>query len=169
MTKVQDGFVLAAMVAGGATGNAVTAELDPAVETEYYNRVLVPLRTKLNKASVPTDGRFVIIDPDAEALLLLDKRFIANGTAAGDARLLNGSIGYAAGFRVLVSNSDAVAGKAVAGVASACTVADQIVKVRGIESENWFGTRVQGLHVYGAKVVRPANLVVATWTVAEGA
>lgn len=175
LSLVQDEFVLGTMLAGADAGNAVSASI--VAPEDFYSKVLVPLRTKLNKAKVRADGRFVIIDPEAEAFLLLDKRFTASGADAADSRLLNGEVGRAAGFSILVSTSTQVAGspavgttpavpaKCIAGIANATTVADQVVKTRGMESENYFGTRVNGLHVYGAKVVRPKNLAVASWTV----
>ncbi|WP_375425489.1 hypothetical protein [uncultured Friedmanniella sp.] len=165
---VEDDFVLGVMVAGAgnATGaNKITVTGAQGIDAaeDFYDKILIPLRTRLNKAECPTAARFVLVDADAEAKLLLDKRFVASGADAADDRLQNGVIGKAAGFTVILTNAPAIAGKAVAGVGNATTVADQIVKVRGMESENWFGTRVSGLRVYGAKVTRPANLAVATW------
>lgn len=163
LVAVQDDFVLDLMVKGAAT--KATKALAESDEKAFFNKVVVAGRTALNKASVTSEGRFIVTDPEGEAYLSLDPRFIANGSSESDERLLNGQVGRIGGFRVLVSNSAKVAGKAVIGTPDATTVADQIVKVRGMESERYFGTRVSGLHVYGAKVTRPENLFVVTYTV----
>ncbi|MDX3161924.1 hypothetical protein PV369_41865, partial [Streptomyces scabiei] len=61
--------------------------------TDAYNKVLVPLRTKLTKANVPKRGRYAVVPPEFYASLLLDERFIAADKAATDEGLRNGFVG----------------------------------------------------------------------------
>lgn len=55
---------------------------------------------------------------------------------------------------------------AYAGSTIATTYADQILKTVAYSPERRFGDAVKGLHVYGAKVIRPEALVVASVKVA---
>ncbi len=51
---------------------------------------------------------------------------------------------------------------AIAGSRIACTYAEQISKVEAFRPEKRFADALKGLHLYGAKVVRPTALVVAS-------
>lgn len=131
---------------------------------------LLNLRKKLNEANVPQQGRFVVVPPWFETLLLgadLFNRVDASGSAEG---LRNGIVGRAFGFDVLVSNNaPLVTGDdyaVVAGYPGAISFAEQIVKVEAYRPEDSFGDALKGLHVYGAKLVRPSGIatVVASIT-----
>ncbi len=51
---------------------------------------------------------------------------------------------------------------AIAGSSIATSFAEQILEVKPYQPEKRFGDALKGLHVYGAKVVRPSGLVVAS-------
>ena len=128
------------------------------------------LKTKLDEANVPQENRFVVVPPWYEGLLLEEDKFVrvdASGTSEG---LRNGQIGRALGFNVLSSNNaPLVTGDdyaVIAGHPSAISFAEQIVHVENYRPENAFSDAVKGLHVYGAKLVRPEALatVVASIT-----
>jgi hypothetical protein len=117
------------------------------------------LAVKLDEANVPRQGRYAVVPPWFHGLLLEEDKFVrvdASGTSEG---LRNGIVGRALGFDVLVSNNAVlVTGDdhaVMAGVPSAIAFAEQINKVETFRPENAFGDAVKGLHVYGAKVVRP--------------
>jgi hypothetical protein len=55
---------------------------------------------------------------------------------------------------------------AIAGSSIATTYAEQINKVEAFRPEKRFADALKGLHLYGAKVVRPEALVVASVKVA---
>lgn len=84
------------------------------------------------------------------------------GTFRSDSALANGEVGEAAGFRILKSNNvPNTAGtkyKIIAGHAIATAYVEQIVDLQTYKPEKRFGDAVKGLHVYGAKVVRPTAL-----------
>ena len=132
--------------------------------------VLLKLRQKLNDKSVPTEGRYVIIDSDFEAALLHDDRFArvdASGTSEG---LRNGIVGRVLGFDVLVSNNiPKTSGRSViiAGVPAAYSMVTQINKVEATREEKRFADIVKGLMIYGSKVFRPEGRASANVTVAE--
>lgn len=130
---------------------------------------LVDLSVKLDEADVPEQGRFVIVPPWYEGLMLKDDRFVKTGSMPAEERLMNGVIGKAAGFIVLKSNNvpkvPAGAGvvenyKIIAGHNIAWSFAEQVNQVEAYRPEKRFADAVKGLHLYGAKVVRSEALAV---------
>lgn len=164
-----DDYVAGLMKAGAASGNQLGATVLTTPEEAYA--MLVELRTVLTRSNTPDEGRFAVVPPEVYALLLQDDRFIradASGTSAG---LRNGQAGRAAGFDVIESNrvpeTDVEGPPAdttytvIAGHSMATTYAEQIVETEALRLENTFGDGVRGLHLYGAKVIRPAQLATA--------
>lgn len=125
---------------------------------------LLQLSTLLDEANIPTDGRWVIIPPWFKEIMLKDSRFINPGTPQSEDRLANGVVSRLAGFTVLQSNNVVNTSndnyKVMAGHPMAWTLAEQIVKTEAYRMEKRFADAVKGLHVYGAKVVRPDALAV---------
>lgn len=163
-----DQFLAALMHAAAPSANLIGSDGSPEAITtaaEAYEQ-LVNLGVLLDEANIPSEGRFVIVPSWYHGLMLKDNRFVSAGTAKTDAVLANGQIGEAAGFRILKSNNvPHTAGekyKIVAGHDMATSYAEQIVKVEAYRKERGFNDGVKGLHVYGAKVVRPYALAVLT-------
>jgi N4-gp56 family major capsid protein len=133
--------------------------------TDAYDKVLVPLRTKMTKANVPTAGRYVVVSPEFHASLLLDGRFIKNNESADPGALRNGQVGRAAGFDILESNNvpnpTGNVHAITAGTNMAISFADQIRKTEAYRPESSFSDAIKGLTLYGGKVVRPDALAVA--------
>ena len=133
---------------------------------------VVEARKQLDKQNVPTEGRWIVVSPDFYALLLQDSRFI-EGTEAGHNTLLNGVVGSVSGFTVVESNNvPTVSGKPskqsiIAGTNAATTFAEQIAKVEATRKEKGFYDIVKGLHLYGAKVVRPEALATVHFKVGK--
>lgn len=137
--------------------------------TDAYDKVLVPLRIKLDLANVPTQGRNVVIRPELYGCLLRDARFIRANESGSTEGLREGVVGRAAGFQVLTSNnapnttgSEYVA---IAGNDRAITMATQIAKTEAYRPQSSFSDAVKGLTLYGAKNVRPDSLASALVTV----
>lgn len=133
--------------------------------TDAYDKVLVPLRTKLKKANVPTAGRWVVVSPEFTASLLLDPRFIRANEAGTDTGLRNGYVGRAAGFDIVESNNTPVPSGdtqvITAGVSSAVSFAEQVAETKAYEPQENFSEAVKGLVVYGGKLLRPDELACA--------
>ena len=117
------------------------------------------LKVKLDEANVPMEGRWAIVPPWYEGLLLEEDKFVrvdASGTSEG---LRNGMIGRALGFNVMASNNaPLVTGDdyaVMAGHPSAISFAEQIASIETYRPESAFADAIKGLHVYGAKLVRP--------------
>ncbi|WP_298175757.1 hypothetical protein [Saccharomonospora sp.] len=163
-----DSFVAETMSDAVTGNNDLGAVTLGAVEGDAYN-LLVELRTILTRTNTPDEGRFVVIPPELYGLLLKDDRFIradASGTTQG---LRNGFVGRAAGFDVIESNrvpEDGGAFRVLAGHSIATTYAEQILNTEALRLENQFGDGVRGLHVYGGRVIRPANLAAADVSIA---
>ena len=148
----------------GSTGAPVQVALSSSPKN-FYDDVLVPLRTKLTRANVPTQGRFCTVSPEAYGFLLKDSRFIKANEAGTDAGLRNGQVGRAAGFDILESNNvpnpTGNVHAVTAGTTMAISFAEQISKTEAYRPQDKFADAVKGLAVYGAKLVRPEALAVA--------
>lgn len=123
--------------------------------------LLVDLGTALDETNTPDTGRWVVVPPWYEGYLLKDDRFVSFGTLQNVQTLTNGMIGRVAGFDVLKSNQvpvNSTVSKIIAGHAMAWSYAEQVSQVEAYRPHQRFADAVKGLHVYGAKVVRPANL-----------
>ena len=162
LRDVADTYVAGLMAAGIDAGNLV-AEKTINTAAGAYDQ-LVDLGVILDTDNVPEEGRWVIVTPAFYGLLLKDSRFIAAGDAQGAQVRTNGIVGQAAGFTIHKSNNapngpGAGAGKLViAGYNGAVTFAEQINKTEAARKEKGFADIVKGLHLYGAKVVRPTGL-----------
>lgn len=152
-----------------AVGNTIGDDTTPiALTAENAYQTLVRARGVLSKTDTPTNDRWIVVPPDVYSLLLLDQRF-TQATAQGDEVLANGRVGNAAGFTIYESNNVVEAGgefKIMFGQRDAITYASQIMKMEAYRMERRFADAAKGLHVYGAKVVRPESLGVITATVA---
>jgi hypothetical protein len=165
LVQVADAYISGLMVAGA--GNEVDAT---SVTSEDAYDLLVEFRTKLTRSNTPEDGRFVVVPPEFYALLLKDDRFIRADASGGTDGLRNGMAGRAAGFDVIEANTvpedeDSGVFDIIAGHGIATTYAEQIVDVEALRLETAFADGIRGLHLYGAKVIRPACLVKCEVTV----
>lgn len=151
-------------VAAGNTIGDDTTPVTPNNTTAY--EYLVDLAVILDENNVPEDGRWVIVPPWYHGKMLKDDRFVKSGTPQGETRLVNGRVGEAAGFVVLKSNNvPNTAGakyKIMAGYSGAISYAEQVNQVEAYRPEKRFADAVKGLHLYGAKVVRPEGFAVLT-------
>lgn len=164
LADVSDAFLLGKIAAGGASANYVGSSASPVALTKsniYEN--IVALRTKLDKQNVPTQGRTLVVPPEAYALLLQDERFTKVDATAENV-IVNGLVGRVAGFDIYMSNNVVKSADATpvytitAQVADATTYAEQIIKTEALRPEKSFSDAVRGLHVYGAKVTRPEEI-----------
>ena len=161
--------------AAGVKLNEKTALIEVSKDNAYDT--LVKIKTALDKANCPLEGRTVVVPPEFEGYMLLDPRFVQVGNPESETRLTDGTVYKAAGFLVKVSNncptaddggtaSGSGAGKehytqVVATTPIAATFADQILKTEAYRPDNRFMDAVKGLHVYGAAVVHPDIVAVA--------
>ena len=156
---------IAGILAGAAdASNLVSSSAVALTSSNVYENV-VKMRTILDKANVPTAGRWLVIPPEMYALILLDDRFVKTGGEMAEGILRTGLVAQAAGFDIYLSNNCASVNSnstdtytIVGGVDSAATYAEQIVSTEAYRPEKRFADAVKGLHVYGAKVVDKAQI-----------
>ena len=148
---------VAALYTGAQTANQIGTVSVTTGDIAYTQ--LLALKTKLDEANVPDEGRWAIVPSWYEGLLLNNDKFVRVDASGTDEGLRNGRIGRAAGFTVLMSNNaPLVTGDdyaVMAGVPGAISYAEQIVEMEALRLQTTFGTGVRGLHVYGAKLMRP--------------
>jgi len=165
LRDVADQYLAGLMATDVDAGNLIAeATISDAVGAEG---VLIDLKTKLDEASVPTEGRWVVVTPAFEGLLLRSQLFVPVDASGTSDALRNGQIGRAFGFNVLKSNNapdgpGAGTGKLmIAGYPGAVSYAEQIARTEAFRMEKRFADGLKGLHLYGAKVVRPTGLAAA--------
>jgi N4-gp56 family major capsid protein len=153
-------------VAGLYTGASASAP-DNVVETSQFTSAnvydkLVDFSVLMDAQNIPAEGRFLVVPPWVAGLLQKNATFLQ----AQPNVVLNGEVGQVAGVRILKSNNVVTTGSApvvhhmMGGVPAAVTYAEQIVNLEGLRLEGSFADAVRGLHLYGGKVLDPAQLFV---------
>lgn len=164
LASAADAFLSALMEAGVDAGNQVGSYPVAQDTPEEAYALLVELRTRLTKANCPMPGRWCVVPPELYGVLLLDEKFISAEKAGTTDALRNGFVGRAAGFDIFESNTVPEATDVftvIAGHGLATTFAEQIADTESLRLEDQFGDGIRGLHLYGAKVVRPTCLASA--------
>ena len=130
--------------------------------------VLARMARLLDEQDVPEEGRWFVAGPDFyEVLGQASSKLLSVDFNAGQGSIRNGlvSSGKLRGFDMYKSNNIAAtsnaSGKVLAGHISSTATANTILSTEVIRDPSSFGDIVRGLHVYGAKVLRPEALVSA--------
>ena len=127
---------------------------------------LISARTKLLKEGV-TDPSDIVIEVSPEVAELILKAKITNATDNSDV-LENGCIGSVGGCKIYVSGNIATVAdtankkvfhKCFARTRRAIAFAEQLSEIEAYRPEKRFADAVKGLHLYGAKVVYPKELI----------
>jgi hypothetical protein len=166
LRDVSDTYIAAQMATAGTTDLPNVTGAAPTPDSLYDN--LVAARIALDKANVPGEGRFAIMNPDLYGLLLRDTRFV-HATTQGDQILVNGVVGRAAGFTVSVSNNMpgvAPAKNVIYGHPMGYSFVEQILRTEPYRPEGMFADAVKGLYVYGGKAIQPTAIGNVTFTYA---
>ena len=130
--------------------------------------VLSHMARLLDEQSVPEEGRWFLANPEFyEQLVQSSSKLMSVDFNAGQGSIRNGlvSSGKLRGFDMYKTNNIAAtssaAGKCIAGHISSTCTAQTIINTEVVRDTASFGDIVRGLHVYGAKVLRPEALVSA--------
>lgn len=156
-----------------ATGKIGTDALPITPTADIMYTTLTETAKILDKANVPTEGRYIIMSADG-IKLLKDSGEMLSDTPTGDqvrtygmfggaGVMPNGYKGRVANFDIWMSNNT-VAGTVsseiwLAGHADAIAMVDSVNKVEGYSPETLFGDAVKGLYVFGTKMVLPQAAV----------
>ena len=165
LQELADTYLGTLMTAGAGTVLAPAGVATPAAAFS----VLIRLKVALDRANVPQAGRWIAVSPEFYGLLLADPRFTDASAYGQGGVVANGVVGRALGFTVKVSTNlpsgtagtlPAVSSFIIAGHKMATTFAEQINKTEAYRPPDSFSDAIKGLHLYGAKVVRPEALAV---------
>jgi hypothetical protein len=128
--------------------------------------VLARMARLLDAQNVPEEGRWVVASPDFyEQLSQSSSKLLSVDYNAGQGSIRNGlvSSGKLRGFSMYKSNNlpatSNATGFLMAGHISSTATAQTITSTEVIRDPSSFGDIVRGLHVYGAKVLRPEALI----------
>ena len=136
----------------------------------------------LDAQNVPTQGRWIVVDPVMMEVLRDEDSRLLNADFGGSG-LQNGMVlNNFHGFRVHVSNNlpsvgtgasttgtanqNTNYGVIVAGHDSSVATAEQINKTETYRDPDSFADIVRGMHLYGRKILRPEGLVTAKYNLA---
>ena len=130
--------------------------------------VLARMARLLDAQNVPEEGRWVVASPDFyEQLSQSNSKLLSVDYNAGQGSIRNGlvSSGKLRGFSMYKSNNvpgvSNATGFVLAGHVSSTATAQTITSTEVLRDPDSFGDICRGLHVYGAKVLRPDALVSA--------
>ena len=134
--------------------------------------LMARMARKLDDQNVPEEGRWFVAGPQFyEELGKSGSKLLSVDFNAGQGSIRNGlvSSGKLRGFDMYKSNNIAAtssaSGKVMAGHMSSTATANTILSTEVIRAPSSFGDIVRGLHVYGAKVLRPEALVSAFYVI----
>ena len=171
---VCDKYLGSLLAKSGTVNGGLGEKAKPIIITaDNAYETLVKMKTGLDKANLPKQDRKVVVPPEFEGFMLLDPRFVAVPVDASQDRLTEGTVYRAAGFEIRTSNNvpsetgggesgDVTVYSIVGSSPIQGTFAQQILKTEAYRPEKRFSDAVKGLHVYGAKVLRPQVVAVAT-------
>ena len=151
-----------------------TGNLDIGFDSGEHDPIDVMSRMArlLDVQNVPEEGRWFLADPlFYEQLVQSSSKLLSVDYNAGQGSIRNGlvSSGKIRGCDMYKTNNIAstsnAAGKVLAGHISSTATAQTITQTEVIRDPDSFGDIVRGLHVYGAKVLRPEALVAAFYGV----
>ena len=134
---------------------------------------IIAAREKLYEGNVGDNEEIVIeVSPQIASLILKAKVTLSNDV--NDSALNGGVLGTIAGCRIYVSNNvktdvdDGVTyHKCFVRTKRAIAFADQLSEIDAYRPETRFADAVKGLHLYGAKIIYPGELVLLNLGIAE--
>ena len=164
--------IIGADAAVGTAGvNETTASID-LIDVADPLDVMARMARLLDDQNIPEEGRWFVASPAFyEALSQSSSKLLSVDYNAGQGSIRNGlvSSGKLRGFNMYKTNNIAApttaTGKCMAGHMSSTATAQTITSTEVIRDPSSFGDIVRGLHVYGAKVLRPEALVSAFFTI----
>ena len=158
LADTADAYMLGLYATAGMSQNSAATPID-LVSTNIEEEIL-KIGRAFNIAKLPFEGRYLIVSP-----WVIDKIVLAGLTTktANDTMWANGFVDRVLGFNVYMSqNVYATSYTTYAGTANLAGIAnesfgyaEQILKVEAYRPESSFSDAVKGLHLYGAKIMRP--------------
>ena len=148
-------YVLTQMFAGASDANTGSVVVDTAAEAKTAIR---EIRKTMATNKVPSNGRFVVVNPDFADLLLQDLSDVS--VAGSSSELRDGAILRLYGMDVIESPLTGEATPAAIGYhQDMVAFVNQVENVESLRNPTKFADIVRGLNVYGAKVVKSEAVV----------
>ncbi|HEY5524846.1 MAG TPA: hypothetical protein VIK26_05865 [Clostridium sp.] len=146
------------------TAGAVGTGYSISTPSKAYD-LIIDMGETLDNNNVPNLGRWLVAPNWFYNMLKKDDR-VNKSTAKGDEIVRTGEILEIDGMTIYKSNfvpnkSKGVEEKIIAGYAGSATRGDAIDSVEEYKHPDFFGSFAKGLHVYGAKIVRPTSMALA--------
>lgn len=138
---------------------AATVDNETVLTKDNIYAKIVDIRTRMNKANIPNDGkRYLLVLPDAMALILKSPEFVS-ASSLGDDVKVTGAVGKIAGFLVIEWNDTTANLQMLAGHPRFATRAMEFavpVHVQDLSGSGKYigASAVQGRKVYDHKVLR---------------
>lgn len=138
---------------------AATVDNEVLLTKDNIYDAIVDIRTRMNKANIPNDGkRYLLALPDVMALILKSPEFIS-ASSLGDEVKVTGAVGKIAGFLVIEWNDTTANLQMIAGHPRFATRAMDFAVPIHLQDLSGSGTyigasAVQGRKVYDHKVLR---------------
>lgn len=154
LADVAENFVLTDMLTNGTSAGTTAVTTTALADTAVVN-----IRTALVKAKVPSTNRYLAVNPEAAAFLMGSTSSLFKANESGsDSVIRNGVIGTYRGFTVVETPASVMANTSkpcfIGYWGRAYGFAEQLVKSRAQTALDAFGDQIDGLHVYGGKVIR---------------
>lgn len=164
LAEDSDKFLLATATTGAANTLSGDGAATPAAITSGDGMfdVVRDMRKTLNKAHVPQGNRVLVLNAEAEALLLeAASKITSVDTSGSPAGLRDATIGRLLGFTIYTSENlpDVSKPTALAWYRPAMAYVSQIQESEALRATDSFSDRLRGLHVYGGKVIKSAGVV----------
>jgi len=157
-----DKFILATAATGAGIGLSGAA---PTTGDGAFN-IVRDLRKSMNQAKVPQSQRVLVCNGEFDALLVdASSKITSVDTSGSPAGLREATVGRILGFETYTSENLPIVDEpfALAFYRPALAYVNQIEKTEAMRANDRIADRLRGLHVYGAKVIRP--IAVAKWSV----
>ncbi len=154
LADTAEDYVLAQMLATGTSAGTTAVTTYALADAAVKN-----IRTALVKAKVPAAQRFLAVNPEGAGYLMDNTSSLFKVSEAGsDEVIRNGIIGHYRGFQVIETPSTSLANTSkpcfVGYWGRAVGFAHQLLQTRANPALDAFGDQIDGLHVYGMKVLR---------------
>lgn len=169
------GLTPAAVTAGTVT-NVVDYSGQSSAPTVTAKNVLIAIGQMsrlLDEANIPNEEKFIVIPPWVKLKLALAgiEFSIREGDKARDGVEWNNSMGFdmyvSNNLTELKESTTVVGSMVVGGSKKAIAYAGQIQNTEALRLEDNFAYGVRGLHLYGAKIIRPELLVMGKFKEGE--
>ena len=149
-----DQFIEAKMVLGAGSAIGV---VDATTAANVYDKLVVPAKVKLDQNNVPTEGRWLVVDPATHGQLLLDSRFVKVNESGTSEGLRNGIVGSAGGFTIMLSNNASQRNRAISATITVATTAKTLTGAAGTFSQADVGLTVAGTRITGGSKIASVN------------